>query len=229
MQSLSLHEQTKRGIYNYWICTRLLHVCLTVLVLEESISLVTLVHVLSLTMTKVSKRNIHQSFEHCRQTFEDNKLTFIYALLNANVDLLLTDMYVHVFSTYALLYTVLWLRTYVYTYLHTLTHTYEIIIFSVLAVEVTSFGNRGVEVLVISFRSSAISTIISGIKTSVKSLSSPTNIFSTRVSNSSALISNLICSTVLHSVTSGDSHTPFWLHCLVAIPKVHAKYDYKLQ
>ena len=47
--------------------------CLTALVLKESILLVTLVRVLSLTMTymtKVSKRNIHQSFKGCRHTFE---------------------------------------------------------------------------------------------------------------------------------------------------------------
>ena len=32
-------------------------------------------------MTKISKRNIHQSFKGCRQTFKDYKTTFIYALL----------------------------------------------------------------------------------------------------------------------------------------------------
>ena len=66
------------------LCTIQLHVCLTALVLEESILLVTLVHVLSLTMNifdKVSKRNVHQSFKGCKQTFEDYKMTFIYALV----------------------------------------------------------------------------------------------------------------------------------------------------
>ena len=34
-------------------------------------------HVLSLTITK---GNISQSFEDCRQTFEDYKMIFVYAL-----------------------------------------------------------------------------------------------------------------------------------------------------
>ena len=51
-----LHEQPKRLIYISRFSTIQLHVCLT----EESILLVTLVHVLSLTVTKVSKRNICQ-------------------------------------------------------------------------------------------------------------------------------------------------------------------------
>ena len=40
-------EQPKRRIYISRLCTIQLHVCLTALVLEESILLVTLVHVLS--------------------------------------------------------------------------------------------------------------------------------------------------------------------------------------
>ena len=72
-----LHEQPKGDyIFLSRLCTTQLHACLTALVLEESILLVTLVHVLSLTMnirirmTKVSKVNIHLSLEGCRQTFE---------------------------------------------------------------------------------------------------------------------------------------------------------------
>ena len=52
------------------------------LTLEENVLLVTQVHVLSLTMIKVSKRNIRQSFEGCRQTFEHYKITFVYTLVN---------------------------------------------------------------------------------------------------------------------------------------------------
>ena len=47
--------------------------------------LVILVHVLSQTMiymTKVSKRNICQSFKGCRHTFEGYKLRFVYALIH---------------------------------------------------------------------------------------------------------------------------------------------------
>ena len=50
-----LHEQPKRLIYISRLCTIQLHVCLTALVLEESILLVTLMHVLSLTVNKCDK------------------------------------------------------------------------------------------------------------------------------------------------------------------------------
>ena len=116
-------------------------------------------------------------------------------------------------------------------YLCKLNYSYEIIIFSVLAVEMTSFGNRGAEVLVISFNSSAISSTTSGIKATVKSLSSARKVLTTRVFNSSALISNLICSTVLHCDTFGASQSPFWLHNLVVFPKGIQgiqKHDYKI-
>ena len=56
------------------LCTIQLHVCLTALVLEDNILLVTLVHVLSLTMNRVI----------CRQTFEGNKLIFVYALTKSS-------------------------------------------------------------------------------------------------------------------------------------------------
>ena len=59
-------------------------VCLIALVLEESILLVTLVHVLSLTMNiyDKSKQNKHSlKFENYRQTFEGYKMTFVYALI----------------------------------------------------------------------------------------------------------------------------------------------------
>ena len=58
------------------------HVCLTALVLEESILLVTLLHMLSLIVNIYDKRNICQSFKGCRQTFKDYKLTFVYALVS---------------------------------------------------------------------------------------------------------------------------------------------------
>ena len=50
-----LHEEPKRRIYIYRLCIIQLHVCLTALVLEENILLVTLVHVLSLTMNIYDK------------------------------------------------------------------------------------------------------------------------------------------------------------------------------
>ena len=58
--------------------------CLTALVLEESILLVILVHVLSLTMNihDKSKQNKHSlKLRGCRQTFEGYKMTFVYTLL----------------------------------------------------------------------------------------------------------------------------------------------------
>ena len=57
--------------------------CLTALVLEESILLVTLVHVFSLTVNiyiAKAKRKICRSFKGCRQTFEGYKMTFVYVL-----------------------------------------------------------------------------------------------------------------------------------------------------
>ena len=56
-----LHEQPMRRIYISRLCTIQLRVCLTALVLEESILLVTLVHVLSLTVNicNKSKQNKH--------------------------------------------------------------------------------------------------------------------------------------------------------------------------
>ena len=50
-----LREQPKRWIYISRLCTIQLHVCLTALVLEEGSLLITLVHVLSLTMNTCDK------------------------------------------------------------------------------------------------------------------------------------------------------------------------------
>ena len=51
----------------------------------------TSVHVLSLIVNIYDKssvvRNIHRSFEGCRQTFEDYKLTFVHALLHGCPDM----------------------------------------------------------------------------------------------------------------------------------------------
>ena len=55
------HEQPKRWIYISRLYAIQLHVCLTALLLEESILLVTLVYVLSLTVNiyEKSKQNKH--------------------------------------------------------------------------------------------------------------------------------------------------------------------------
>ena len=60
--------------------------CLTAVLLEVSILLVNL---LSLTVIyvydkSISKRNICQSFEACRKSFEDYKMTIVYALTHTH-------------------------------------------------------------------------------------------------------------------------------------------------
>ena len=58
--------------------------CLTALVLEENILLVTLVHVLSLIMKIYDKCKCKKhllKLKSCRQTFEGYKMTFVYTLL----------------------------------------------------------------------------------------------------------------------------------------------------
>ena len=71
--------QLKRLIYISRLCTIQLHVCLTALacIRRKYFAGNFIMHVLSLTITK---GNISQNFEGCRQTFEGYKMIFVYAL-----------------------------------------------------------------------------------------------------------------------------------------------------